>query len=481
MFRYILLAVLFCLSLESKSINLDVSSYVFHGTKNYAELYLRVDAKSVQWSIIDGKNEAAVEFLIFITNDKNDIVGYDKFVLKTSNLDSIRDFLDVKRFVLNAGEYTVKVEAFDFSNPDDKIELEQKIYVSPQTSPVFTSDILVLGDVHKDSSESSLVKNGLYMEPLAYNYSSRDDQLINFYLEVYDEKKDLTQDYFVQYALMEGFKSNINTKQLLVKYKKLSKLDIEPLLLNFPTSNIKSGDYHLLINIVDKQKNVVFSKSANFVKSNPEADIAFLESYNDNLENSFAQKLKPEDMDFIIKAHFPIADQSQTATLRELLSSNKIKSQRSFIYQFWKSSNPANPEAAYNGYMEVAKAVDKKFYTNAGYGFQSDRGHIFLKYGKPTNVITVETEVDAPPYEIWYYNTMPRTRQTNVRFLFFNKSLAHNDFHLLHSTCLSERSNPAWETILYGSVPNDRIGNAVDATTVKENFNRNARRYFNEF
>ena len=68
MFKYILLAVLFCLSLESKSINLDVSSYVFHGAKNYAELYLRVDAKSVQWSIIDGKNEAAVEFLIFITN-----------------------------------------------------------------------------------------------------------------------------------------------------------------------------------------------------------------------------------------------------------------------------------------------------------------------------------------------------------------------------------------------------------------------------
>ena len=44
----------------------------------------------------------------------------------------------------------------------------------------------------------------------------------NFYLEVYDEKKDLTQDYFVQYALMEGFKSNLNTKKVgdyIVLYK----------------------------------------------------------------------------------------------------------------------------------------------------------------------------------------------------------------------------------------------------------------------
>jgi GWxTD domain-containing protein len=251
--------------------------------------------------------------------------------------------------------------------------------------------------------------------------------------------------------------------------------------LSMPTSSIKSGDYHLLINIVDKQKSVLFSKAINFIKSNPKADIAFLDSYNDKLENSFAQLLKAEDMDFIIKAHFPITDQSQTATLRELLLSNRIKSQRSFIFQFWKVRNPADPEASYKAYMEVAKAVDKKFYTNAGYGFQSDRGHIFLKYGKPTNVVTVETEVDAPPYEIWYYNTMPRTSQTNVRFLFYNKSLAHNDFHLLHSTCLSERSNPAWETVLYGSVPKDRVGNAIDATTVQPSFNRNARRYFNEF
>lgn len=481
MFRCLLLFLLLFGVFKVKAINLDVSSYVFHGTKSYAEVYLRVDAKTVQWSIKNGKNEAAVEFLIYISNDKNDIVGYDKFILNSSNKDSIIDFIDVKRFALLSGEYTLKLEAFDFNNPDDKIELEQKILVSAPNTKVYTSDILLLGNVHQDSSSSSLVRNGLYMEPLPYNYSSGKDDLINFYIEVYSSKQEVPTDYFMQYTIMDGFKTNINSKQLLVKYKKLSDTEVEPLVLSFPTSSIKSGDYHLLINIVDKQKNIIFSKSINFVKSNPEADIAFLDSYNENVENSFAQQIKAEDMDYILKAHFPITDQSQTATLHELLTTNRIKSQRHFVYKFWKSRNPSNPELAYNGYMEVAKAVDKKFYTNVGHGFQSDRGHIFLKYGKPSNVITVETELDAPPYEIWYYNSMPLTRQTNVRFLFFNKSLSHNDFHLLHSTCLSERSNPAWETILYGSVPNDRIGNAIDATKIEDNFNRNARRYFNEF
>jgi hypothetical protein len=85
------------------------------------------------------------------------------------------------------------------------------------------------------------------------------------------------------------------------------------------------------------------------------------------------------------------------------------------------------------------------------------------------------------PPEIWYYHSIPLTRQTNVRFLFYNPSLVHNDFRLLHSTCLGERMNPAWETELYKSVPNERIGNTIDATQVQENFNRNARRYFNEY
>jgi len=100
---------------------------------------------------------------------------------------------------------------------------------------------------------------------------------------------------------------------------------------------------------------------------------------------------------------------------------------------------------------------------------------------KPTNVVSIDTEPDAVPYEIWYYNNMPQTQQTNVRFLFYNPSLSHNDFKLLHSTCIGERVNSAWETVLYKSVPLERLGNSTDATQVKDNWNRNARRYFNEY
>jgi hypothetical protein len=65
-----------------------------------------------------------------------------------------------------------------------------------------------------------------------------------------------------------------------------------------------------------------------------------------------------------------------------------------------------------------------------------------------------------------------------VKFLFYNPSLGHNDYKLLHSTCRGELNNPAWEVELYSKSPNERIGNTIDARNVQDNFNRNARRYF---
>ena len=62
--------------------------------------------------------------------------------------------------------------------------------------------------------------------------------------------------------------------------------------------------------------------------------------------------------------------------------------------------------------MEVAKAVDRLYKSGFGYGFETDRGNIFMKYGKPNDIVTVENDPSAPPYEMWVYNDFPKTKQT---------------------------------------------------------------------
>ncbi len=475
-------SLLWCFLLQQgQSLNIEVGTYSFFGANPYTEIYFRVAGHSIDWTQKDGIKTASVDMLLFVYHADGTISAYDKFTLTNNVKDSIVDFIGVKRFRLKEGTYTIKLEAADTKKKENKLEMEQKLQIGGPGKQVILSDILLLSRLTKDTSANSMVKNGFYMEPLPYQFSSASQKQLDFYIEYYPYADSTFKEYFLQYNIMEGFASDINTKVLMSKYKKLDTAPVEALLLSFPASGMRSGNYHISVNVINKEKQVLFNRKIDLVKSNPEADIAYLESYNETLTNSFVQQITAEEMDYVLKAHLPITEQHQMYTLGELIRGNRIKSQRQFIFQYWKSKAPSNPEEAYKKYMEVARAVDKKFYSNVGYGFQTDRGHIFLKYGKPNNVIAVDTELDAPPYEIWYYAYMPLSRQTNVRFLFYNPSLAHNDYKLLHSTCLGERVYPAWETELYKSVPGSRIGNSVDATQVTENFNRNARRYFNEY
>ncbi len=468
-------------SLKGNSINVEVSSFSFYGPNPYTEVYFRVAGNSVNWIKTEEVKRASVDVLYYVNHSDGSIAAYDKFELTSVVFDTIVDFIAVKRFRLNPGAYTIKIEANESSLPSNKVEMEQSLLVDSPDKKFLLSDIILLSKIKKDSSDNSMVKNDVYMEPLAYNFSSGTQQRLDFYVESYLKDTNAVSEYFLQYHIMEGFSSNVNTKPLLSKYKKIIANPTEPSLLYFPANSLRSGDYHVLVNIIDKKKKSLVSRKINFVKSNPAADIAYMDNFNELLENSFVQQIKTEELDYILKAHLPITDQHQVSTLSELIKSNKTKSQRQFLFQYWKSKANSNPEGAYKGYMDVAKAVDKMFYSNVGFGFQSDRGFIFLKYGKPTNVVSIDTETDAVPYEIWYYNYITQSRQTNVRFLFYNPSLAHNDFKLLHSTCIGEKVNPAWETELYKSVPAERLGNAIDATQVGENWNRNARRYFNDF
>jgi len=167
--------------------------------------------------------------------------------------------------------------------------------------------------------------------------------------------------------------------------------------------------------------------------------------------------------------------------LNIVIEQNDIPSMKNQLFSYWANKNSINPKSAYDEYMEVAKAVDYTFNWGLGYGFESDRGYTFMKYGKPTSSITIVDEADAPPYEIWYYDQFPQTNQNNVRFLFYNPSLAGGHYRLLHSTARGELFNEDWLGVLYKDVPNsDKSTNGV-TTSVSTQFSRNAETYFNDF
>jgi GWxTD domain-containing protein len=165
--------------------------------------------------------------------------------------------------------------------------------------------------------------------------------------------------------------------------------------------------------------------------------------------------------------------------MNALLQKGSAKSKQFFIHRYWSEQAGKFADQAFASYMSVAKIVDKMYRSGFGYGFETDRGHVFLKYGRPDDIIEVEDEPSAPPYEIWFYNQFPATHQNNVRFLFYNPSLATNGFTLLHSTAIGEVRNDRWEVELYKDATLEAP--AVDQKVMGDNVHRNARKYFENY
>jgi len=481
--KKLLLLSIFCLGyLVANCLEISIESGSFRSDgQSYLETYIRIIGNTVEFKNTNGVDidkQAGVELTIIISQGDN-IISYERYVLNSPMSVKPSDFLDVKRFALPEGNYTFKVEATDINNEHNKLELEKDVTVYSYSEPINLSDVQLFASVTAADPSSPLSKNGLQMEPLTYGFVGPDIDVLNIYTEIY--KNELSEaPYFVRYAIFDGHSNGIGEMEIQ-KFKKLTGKKNEPLVLQLPINKIPSGKYHVLVELFDKSKVTLSTKKADFIRSNPDYDMEYWQSFNESEDYSFVADLSASELDYALRAISAIVYEPKKSLMDYMIKKAPVRAQKKFLLEFWMEHAPTSPELSYQNYMAVAKAIDLEYNNNVGYGFETDRGYMFLRYGKPNNVLSVDTEPDSYPYEIWYFNYLKETNQTNVRFIFYNKTLVHNDYDILHSTCIGERQNPAWEVELYRKgleVPNS---NVIDTQTVEDNWQRNARRYFNDY
>jgi GWxTD domain-containing protein len=267
----------------------------------------------------------------------------------------------------------------------------------------------------------------------------------------------------------------------MIGNKKRSPQPVNVLLLSMDISKLPSGNYNLTVEIRNRIGELLSSKTAFFQRSNPYLDLEIAK--NAPLNDEFVAKLDAEKLRYSLKAIAPIARDADVELINILISNrDSLEAQRRYLFTFWTAYSPNEPEAAYLRYMDVAAAVDRLYKSGFGYGFETDRGVTFLKYGKPDDIMTIENDPSAPPYEMWLYNDFPRTMQTHVKFLFYNPSLSPGNYQMLHSTAIGELNNPQWEIVLYSDAPTEIQGDDyISGTKMQDGYNRNARRLFEDF
>jgi len=475
------ISLFYCCTSRAMEISVSIVSFM-NADKPYIEIYNRISGGSVQWAS-DSTNFnvvfANLEYLVLISQNEK-VVLAEKYNLTSPGSSQQLDFWDMKRFGIDSGQYDIKLQYVDLNNLKDTFLFETQADVSFGENTLAHSDVLFMTEVTDLESDLPFQKTNFKFEPLAYNLLDSESSQLIFYTELYNTDKTFKEDFFIKYYLENTDKSGFDAFSK-TGYKKMSPKPFDPVLINFEVAELKSGNYKLHIEVNKRDKSVLKTFEERFSIYNPLADFKQTYERDATFETSFVQMLDREELDYGLKAIFPRLGNNMTDLVNQIIKNDELEPKMYFLYNFWSSFSNTDYKSIYEKYMEVAQAVDLTYANNVGHGFETHRGYYFLKYGKPDDIIFVEDEPTAPPYEIWIFNYLEETQQTNVRFLFYNPSLATNDFILLHSTCRGERNNPRWELELYSAAYNDQPTNFIDSRSMPDGFNRNARKIFNDY
>jgi GWxTD domain-containing protein len=474
-----LLAVLF-LSLThfvAKSLDASVGYATFKSppSKSFVEVYINIMGTTVTPKRLDSLfYQSAVEVLLLIKKEET-IVTFEKYILNGPVSAYPLDFMDVRRIVLEDGSYSLEVGIQDMNDSTNRVSYSGKFVLDYQKQSLMLSDLQLVQTLSASTEENTFVKNGYHMNPLPYNFCYKTDSVLIFYQELYHSNLVLTDKFLYQYTI-EKINGNGTLEPVLKGQKKLDPAPVNVLLIQKDITQLASGRYRLLTEVKNRAGDLLCSKEVKFDRSNPNRDEQIIRELP--MEELFVAKLDSMELRYSLKAIASNVDDASVSTLNTVIEVGTVESQRRFLYSFWARIDQ-NPEQAYQRYMEVARAVDKMYMSGFGYGFETDRGRIFMKYGKPNDIITVENETSAPPYEIWFYDRVPTSPiQTNVKFLFYNPSYAAGNYQLLHSTCRGETFNERWEVDLYSDDTQSMQAIESDALQINGGLNRRAREFF---
>ena len=464
------------------ALDISVSYATFKGDKSdYIEVYLYAVGSTLEQIEIDSQFQSSIEVTILFKQD-DQIIQFDKFLLNGPLSDYPSDFMDIKRYGLQPGSYQMEVSVIDQNKLDNQGNFKSGTFkIDYRNDQVSLSDIELLTSCKGSKKSSPFVKNGFYMEPTPFNFYNRNLTTLFFYNEVYNTDKLEESTYLISYTINSDSKVASN-KKIVVGHKTKKTAEKSVFMMPIDIADLPSGNYILTVEVKDGDE-LLATKAISFQRLNPYAQPKFDQAESFDIDKTFVSQLSKQDVIYSLRAIMPKLSSMDIKILNGILADEDPIKLRTRLFTFWANKDSNNPEKAYDDYMVVARAVDNQFNSGLGHGFESDRGFIFLKYGRPTNMISVTDEPDAAPYEIWFYDQFPATAQSDVKFLFYNPSYAAGQYQLLHSNCRTEINDPAWVIKLYQNIDQrDILGNDyLQATDVSDGNNRNATRYFNDF
>lgn len=428
--------------------NFSYSTFYSPTNEPYLETYLYFNGNSLKYKLNSNNNWQATVEVTYIFKQGDKIVDFKKYNIQSpeatdSNAVKV-NFYDQQRIALSNGKYDFEISLRDLNLSEKNFSTTQEIEIDYKVDEIQLSDITLIESFKKSETKNILTKSGYDLMPYASDFFPEDFEKMLFYVEVYNTEKVLAKD---EPFLINYFIESFESKQIVGSYrgfKRETPKTVNPLLTSFDIQKLPSGNYNLVVEIKNKENKTITLKKVFFQRSNPSANELLI---SDDYVNSFVAVISPAELEEYIKSTSPISTQIELNFAKNQLSNKDPELMRQYFYNFWLTRNSSNPEEEWKKYKELVKTAETEFSTSIKKGYETDRGRIFLKYGKPNTLTEMKNETSTYPYEIWHYYGIEG--RSNVKFIFYSPDIVSNDYPLLHSTLPGEIYNAQWKVELH--------------------------------
>lgn len=478
-----LLILICCFSFQN-SFGGNLRAYLSYASFNspdgpYLETYLGIDAGSMKLIPAEnGKYQGTVEITMLFKQDGT-IKEYKKYEFKSplfnDTLNIRMGLIDLQRYALPNGTYDFDIIISDQNSKADPFLVSNPITINYPYDKASLSGIELVESYKKTESQNILSKSGFDLVPFVENFYPENISKLTYYSEVYNMPEEIgTDEKFIVIHYIESYE---NQQQLnnFVKVKRVVAKPVIVLFNEFDISKLASGNYNLVIEIRDKQNQLITSNKLFFQRSNPNIQLDLKDLAALDIKYTFAGQITERDS--LVKfIHYldPISTEIERFFVKQNIKQAELLTLQQYFLNFWLTRNQLDPHNAWMDYKEQVKKANLAFSTTSLKGFETDRGHVFLKYGPPNAIAESHHEPSAYPYEIWHYYQLKSQR--NRKFVFATQDLITNDFRLIHSDAIGELNNYRWQIEISRRQWNP---SNLDESQARDHWGSNINDYFN--
>ncbi len=433
----------------------NVGAFNTPSNQPYIETYLTIVGNSLYPKRTGLNYQSAVNIEVKILKDSA-IVKANKYnLIGPAFSDTLKSpvFIDNQRYSLANGVYTLEMKLTDKNKPKRQpLLIKQTIVLAFDQKLMEASSVEVLESYKKTVTPTSISKSGYELVPYNINYFPETIKELSFYFESYNADSVLGKNKPFIYVYYLENSDNLNKLNTYGDFRKQTSQKVNPLLGKINIGTLGSGNYNLVIEAKDENNITQLQKKYFFQRMNKSVDVSdfYTLSSKKTVTDYFGSCNNLDTLKMFVECLWPIANYTDKDRVINVSLKKDKEVMKNFVIDFWqrRAADTGNALKMWAEYYKSVQEVMVLFKCGKQKGYYTERGRVYLQYGKPSQRSIQNNEMNTFPYEIWQYYTLYDKANnqsfSNRKFVFVNKNLGDDCHTLVHSDMRGELYNDRW-------------------------------------